>query len=137
MCNVPILRISKHKNDELKQLNSEVEVKNQTFMKKLLEVDDKKKYIRDYQCELCNFESSRKNEILNHMNINHEEVDKEFYVNEDPDEDSELCIEECAICKKIFYTQEGLKKHGEDSGTCGRCMRMDNCDKKYCSAMNH
>ena len=55
------LRISKHKNDNLKQLNSEVEVKNQTFMKKLLEVEYKKKYIRDYQCEMCDFEYSRTN----------------------------------------------------------------------------
>ena len=64
---------------------------------------------------MCDFESSCKNEILNQMNINHEEVDKEFYVNEDPNEDSELCIAGCAICKKIFYTEEGLIKHREDS----------------------
>ena len=86
---------------------------------------------------MCDFESRDKNEIINHMTINHEEVDKQCYVNEDTSEDGELCIEDCAICKKIFYSEESLKKHGEGSGTCGLCMKMDNRDQKYCSAMEH
>ena len=132
------LEISEKTNCELKQLITAVEVKNQIFKKKLLEVEDKKKYIREYQCEMCDFESAYRNEILNHMNINHEEVDKLSYVNENPEEEGELCVEDCVICKKIFYTKEGLKKHEEESKqTCGMCMKMDNCDTKYCSAMDH
>ena len=131
------LGISNTKNNKLKQLNTVVEAKNKTLMKKLLEVEYNKKYIREYQCEMCDFESRDKNDIINHMTINHEEVDKQCYVNEDTSEDGELCIEDCAICKKIFYSEESLKKHGEGSGTCGLCMKMDNCDQKYCSAMEH
>ena len=108
------LGISYTKNDELKQFNTVVEAKNQTLIKKLLEVENNKKYIRQYQCDMCDFECRDRNEIINHMTINHEEVDKQCYVNEDTSEDGELCIEDCAICKKKYSTLKKVLKSIEE-----------------------
>ena len=70
------LEESNAKTAELKLVNTAVEAKIQIFMKKHIEIEGKKKLVREYQWKMCNFESGYKGEVINHMSINHDEVDK-------------------------------------------------------------
>ena len=77
---------------------------------------------------MCSFEYGFKGEVINHMSINHDEVDKE-------------CFEDCRFCKMFFFTEKGLKKHEEERekfcAICERCIIMESFDQKYFSAKEH
>ena len=98
---------------------------NKVFFKKLEEIDDDKKHWREYQCALCDYKSSYKKAALIHMSVNHTEVKKKYF-----DESGDLDVEDCGICKKIFYSEEELEKHEDE--------RTRLCDEfKCCIAMEH
>ena len=50
-------------------------------------------------------------------------------------------MEDCGICKKIFYSEEELKKHEDERtrlcGICELCLTHDSDEFKYCVAMEH
>ena len=69
------------------------------------------------------------------------EVDKEYFLNPETKGNGNLSVEDCCICKKLFYSEEELKKHEDERTrmcvTCGRCMTPDSEEYKYCVAMEH
>ena len=109
---------------------------NKVFFKKLEEIEDDKKHWREYQCALCDYKSSYKKEALSHMSVKHTEVNKKYF-----DESGDLDVEYCGICKKIFYSEEELKKHEDERtrlcGICDLCLTPDSDEFKYCVAMEH
>ena len=107
------MKISNQKIYMLNNLNTNLEIKYKIFVKKILEIEDKKKYVRKHQCRKYYFESGDKKEKLDHIKLRHEEMEKDelFYVSEDPSEDRDLCVEDCGFCRKIFVTKETFKKH--------------------------
>ena len=50
------------------------------FLNKLVEIEEQQKHCREYQCALCDYKAGYKKEALNHMRVNHMEVDKEYFV---------------------------------------------------------
>ena len=48
------------------------------------------------------------------MCVNHTEVDKEYFLNPETKANENLSVEDCCICKKLFYNEEELKKHEDE-----------------------
>ena len=87
--------MNKHKieNSELRVQNKKLVIFNNGFKKKLACVES----IPNFQCSKCSFDSEDMDKIMEHMAVNHDEVNKEEWV-----ESSTLAVDRCFICNNIF-----------------------------------
>ena len=71
------------------------------------------------------------------MSRKHHEMAKEFI------EDLEMLrLQDCRVCRKVFYNTKDLKKNEQNAYMCSisqLCMPMksDNLELRYCYAMEH
>ena len=95
----------------MKKISKENEEKKTNiyiFKERLSSIDDKNIYVWSYQCGNWRFESDYRNKMIDKMNANHEDFEKECYLYS-----GTLAVASCSICKKIFYKTEDLDKHNK------------------------
>ena len=122
-------------NDKLRMENYKLNKDNSILKKRLTSIEYKSMNIQSYQCDKCKFESKDRNKIEEHMTDNHNEIEKEYYVESDM-----IAVEICFICDKVFYSKEDLDNHKQlkfKCSICKVCVTEGSSEIDYCSAMEH
>lgn len=130
------LKKNKIELNELKKLNQRLTIENKLF-KERIESTELKRKARNYQCCVCKFESDDMDKIEKHIRRKHHEMAKEFFKNLEM-----LRLQDCCVCRKVFYNTIDFKKHEENACMCSICqlcmpMYSDNVELRYCYAMEH
>ena len=83
----------------------------------------------------ANFDSEDRNTIEKHMTDNHNDIEKECYI-----ESGMIAVEICFICNTVFYSKEDLDNHKQlkfKCSICKVCVTEGSSEIDYCSAMEH
>ena len=129
------IHVYNKENDQHRVQSNELIIFNNIFKKKLASNEEKKVYIQNYQCCEFTYKSCDMEKMIEHMTENHKDIKKEEYV-----ESSELSVEICYVCHKLFYSQEDLVKHNQVEiycPSCGLCTTAETSDFDFCTAMEH
>ena len=122
-------------NDKLVKENEKLKKDNNIFKERLTSIEAKSMYVESYQCDNCKFDSEDRNTIEKHMTDNHNDIEKECYI-----ESGMIAVEICFICNTVFYSKENLDNHRKlenHCSICKVCTAVGSSASDYCSAMEH